>query len=192
MPIWRGTVEITHPSLGGTGTNTWHVRTIDVAGGGANPQLGTISEWLESFYTGLTAITAGGTSTIFNGEWIRVDGAQPDLETAGDFAVGSGTTVAPLPPSNSLVASWGTAVRNRRGRGRTFVGPLGVNTLQDNGSPTEAARDVLVGLGETLIEESDSFGSGAVVIWSTVDQQGRDITSVSVANKFASLRSRRD
>lgn len=191
MAVYRGVVTIEHPSLGGIGTNTWHARTTYEGDTGPDTDLETLSGFLETFYGDITGLVAGGTSFRQDGEWTRVSGTPVIMET-DSWAVGAGTTTPPLPPATALVASWRTSLASKRARGRTFVGPLSVNTLQDNGSPTEAARDTLAAAGADLIAAASGTGDGAFVVWSTVDEVGRDFTSCTVANEFAVLRSRRD
>jgi len=184
-------VTITHPSLGGTGTNTWHARTDGVDDAG-DATLQDLIDALETFYSSVTAIVAGQTTFATDGTWIRVDGDEATIIDKDGFSVTAGTSQGPLPPANCLVAGWRTAVASRSGKGRTFIGPMGTSTLQDNGSPTESTRDALAAAGEALIDSFDGIANGALAVWSVKDQVARDLVSVAVANEFAVLRSRRD
>lgn len=192
MPVFRGVVSIAHPSLGGEGSNTWHCRTVSVTNPGITADLVILTGMLEDLYNGLNDVLAGGTLCTFDGEWIQIDSEEPEIHDVPGWSSASGTSTAPLPPANSMVISWRTNLASKRARGRTFVGPLGVNTLQDNGTPTEAARGLLDGHAEAFIEAFDGAFNGAFGVWSQLDAVLRDFTGASTANRFAVLRSRRD
>lgn len=191
MAVWRSTAIIAHPSLGGNGTNTWHARTtFEVLP--VEPLLQAATDAIEDFCNGCNDVLAGGTLITHDGVWVRVDDESAEVVDVTGFSSASGTSVAPLPPSQCLVVGWGTAAAGRRARGRTFVGPLGVNTLQDNGTPTEASRTALAGHATTLVTASAVPNDWALGVWSEADSVLRDFTRAAVANKFSVLRSRRD
>lgn len=198
MSIWRTTAVITHPSLGGNGTNTWHGR-VDNISPDVLATLQGLTTGLEAFYGGTTAVTAGGTAVACDGMWVRVDDDSGDVEDTTGFNVVAGTSVAPLPPSQCLVVGWGTSAAGRDARGRTFVGPCGVNTLQDNGTPTEESRAALEAAAVALIDSFDGLDDSALGVWSVGARRKvpgpdvfRDFTRAKVANRFSVLRSRRD
>lgn len=191
MPVYRSTAVISHPSLGGNGTNTWHARTDSLAVS-QDAQLQDITDVIEAFCNGCNDVLAGGTLITHDGVWVRVDDPPGEVRDIDGFSSLSGTSQAPLPPSQCLVVGWGTAQAGRRARGRTFVGPLGLNTLQDNGTPTEASRTALEGHAATLVAASEATNDWAIGVWSEVDGVLRDFTRAAVANKFSVLRSRRD
>lgn len=191
MSVYRGVVTITHPSIGGTGTNTWHVRT-DSIGDGGDVTLGVLSEMIHTFYDAINDRFAGGTVAAFDGEWQQIDSGGDALIGVDSWSVAVAGSEPPLPPQDCLVASWRTTGGGRSGRGRTFLSPMRVTTLQDNGSPTEAARAQIVAAGNALIGSSSGLANGAVGVWSVKDEVLRDFTAVACRNVFGVLRSRRD
>jgi hypothetical protein len=193
MPVWRGTWTISNPALGGTGTNTWHCRTIAVSGDPAEKdQLDALNLNLGQFYVDVADIYAAQTTLNFNGEWVRVDDDSGTIVRGGSNQVVVPGAGNPLPPSQCLVVGWGTNTASKSARGRTFLGPCTVGTLQDNGTPEEASRTLIEQAAADFIDSFDGVGNGAFGVWSIKQQVLRDFTDGRVANRFASLRSRRD
>lgn len=192
MPVYRATWTLDHPSLGGTGTNTWHARTISETDPGVLVDLNILNGMLGRFYTAIESVFAGGTVINFDGEWVEVGSEDPDIKQGDGNNLAVVGTAEPLPPATALVVGWRTSSASRRGRGRTFLGPLSVVTLQDNGSPTEVARTQVEEAAADFVEEFDGAVNGAFGVWSVADSVLRDFTQGRVANRFASLRSRRD
>lgn len=192
MAVYRGVVTITHPALGGTGTNTWHARSTDPFTGTADADLHGLNESLRAYYALLTAVVAGGTIFAQDGSFVRIDDDSGDFAMVDPWSVTTGTSQPPLPPADALVVSWRTAQAGKRARGRTFVSPCAANTLQDNGTPTESARATMDAAAASFVDSFDGIENGAWAIWSTVDHVARDIVSGSTANRFSVLRSRRD
>jgi hypothetical protein len=193
MAVYRGTVQVVHPSLGGVGTNTWHCRTVgEFLALPESAALQSHTDSLETLYNGFNDVLAGGTVCSFDGSWIRIDDDSSDIHDVDGWTSTSGTSVAPLPPANCLCISWRTPTASKRGRGRTFVGPIGTNVLQADGTPTEALRTTLVGHATAFINTFEGAEDGAFGVWSQVDSVLRDFVAASVSNKFAVLRSRRD
>jgi hypothetical protein len=193
MPVYRGTWVITDSVLGGSGTNTWHARTT----GGLDPTgvsgvLNGLNAALGDFYVACESIYHGGCNLHFDGSWVRVDDDSKEIVrgNTNDVAI-TGTTDA-LPPSQCLVVGWGTSIASKSARGRTFMGPLRTSVLQDNGTPTEAARTLVEAAAADLIDSFDGIGSGALAVWSVLENVARDFTDGRVANRFSVLRSRRD
>lgn len=192
MAVWRATWTLEHPSLGGVGTNTWHARTTAVTDPGQLIELNALNAQLGALYVDLEGIYAGGTVIAFNGEWTRVDGATPDIVGADVNALVVGGTAAPLPPATALCIGWRTSVATKRGRGRTFLGPLNTACLQDDGTPTTATRTTVLDAALAFIDAFDDVDNGAYGVWSAADSVLRDFTQGRVADQFAVLRSRRD
>lgn len=190
MAIWRLTCSIAHPSLGGTGVNVWHARTTaddDVSG-----PLQDHEDALEAFYSAITGVAAGGTEFHSPGEWIRVNPEPPVIAVTDGFTVVTGTSVPPLPPANCIVVGWGSVTPTRRGRGRTFVGPIGTSMLEGDGTVTAAALTTCRGAADSVLAHNAIAGDGALGVYSRTDNVIRDFTSRTVHDQFAVLRSRRD
>jgi hypothetical protein len=193
MAIWRTVVSIAHPSLGGSGSNTFHVRTDDLSL--PIDRQGSIqqsSEALEQLYADMNALFPTATSISNNGEWYEVNSETPEALQTTPWTVGGAGGDNCAPPFVSLVIGWRTSLAARSGRGRTFLGPLATETIQDNGTPLEASRDAVQAAVDTFVGSFDLPLDGAFVIWSEADSVGRDIVSGSTRNEFAYLSSRRD
>lgn len=194
MSVWRATVKITSPVLGGTGSNTF-VFSYD---GDDNPQpeidgLQVADDRLQAFFTAIGNIYCNDTVTDFDGEWRQLDPGATNVRSTAGWAVGGSGGAASLPPVCCLVAGWRTTVPGRSGRGRTFLGPLSVNTLESNGTPVEASRTIVqVQAEQHLIDHPDFDGVGRYGIWSTKNDGFAPIVSVSTRNEFAVLTTRRD
>ena len=89
-------------------------------------------------------------------------------------------------------------MRSQRGRGRTFLGPIGNISGHGMRGPTEATRLVFQGAVDTLISASTGTNGWALGVYG---QQNpgvetprvlRDFTAGTVSNVHGLLRSRRD
>lgn len=191
MAVWRATVVIASPYLGGVGTNTWHARTESEELTG-NSELASIASAIGTFYDNIETHFAGATTRSFDGAWHRAEDAEDgQVSTVTGFSETNGIG-PPLPPANCLVVSWRTSSGSRSGRGRTFLGPMGTGCLQDNGTPVEAVRTQIESMAAAFITAVNTPATSGVGVWSRKDQTLRDFTSGTVANQFAVLRSRRD
>lgn len=192
MSIWRGVVTIGSPSLGGFGSNTWHFRTTSTATTGEEgDQLESATDTLLAFYDDVKAYTAGGTQFTHDGLWTQVDDdTHASHDGPGWLTASSGGN--PLPPMCSLVIGWRSGAGDRSARGRTFIGPPAIASLESNGTPEEACRTALNAAAASLIAAHDGSLNGQFVVWSPQENVGRDFTSGLVRNVFGSLRSRRD
>lgn len=191
MAVYRGVVTIENSALGGTGTNTWHVRAGEPDGAGPT-NLQDAEDVLEAFYAGVETYLGPTTTVAHDGVWTVIDDnslAQVSVDPWSHGNVGSGSS---LPPQECLVVGWRTLSGGRSGRGRTFLGPLSDLVLQDNGTPTEDSRAGVVAAADALIAESGGPDGWAFVVWSETDSLARDFVSGAVRNVFGSLRSRRD
>lgn len=194
MPIYRASVRITSPNLGGDGANIWHIRT---AGGvGNDGRLNEAMGWIEQFYIDCSQAFSPSTAIVFDGTVTEIATNEPTITEGLDtFTVPGVGASGDLPPANALVVGWRTALANRRGRGRTFLGPLSRGASEDNGTPTalilEKVRDAAAALVASSTD-SEVLGSVSVGVWSPTDNVLRDVTGASVRDRFAVLRSRRD
>lgn len=119
-------------------------------------------------------ITTNGTITGV----VSVDGATGLGEVAGNF----------LPTANQLLVQLrtGAYAGNRAIRGRIFI-PGQTENNTSGGDPSTGARQVAQDAAEDLIAGSPGFG-----VWSRKNGLIVGVTSASVWNKYAVLRSRRD
>lgn len=188
---------MTHPvqiawsyGTGSPGANVWHLRSTGSAIGGADAQ--SMSDIIKAFYQDIAGYFPTGVTIDFLG---TVTGLGDDLGDSATLTpwqvVGTGGT-GRLSSALQLVVSWKSNTGGRKGRGRTFIGPLNSGLADGSGVPTSAGATDLQAAAEDLIEASDSFANGAIVVYSKVDGLARDVTQATVARKFGVLRSRRD
>lgn len=191
MPTARMPVNISWSGASGSpGVNVWHGRSVaDVS---ADLDFAALSGAVEDFYGALGSLIPAAVTFSFDGTWEGVGDDTGTIWTGTGWSVTGAQTGEFMPPADCLLVSWRAATGGRRGRGRTFVGPLHESCLQDNGSPEEAKRETLQGAADALIEFSDTFANGAMGVFSRVDNTFRDFITADVPNYFAVLRSRRD
>lgn len=191
MAVGRLGVDLTWSGASGSpGVNVWHARAVDVIDPGGD--FAGLAVIVRTFYEALTAIMPSTMTAAFDGE---VHGVGADEGTTWSVAPWSveGTGGADfMPPANCCIVSWKTNSGGRRGRGRTFIGPLTADATEGNGTPGEPVRDLIGAAADDLIESSDSFDNGALGVYSRTDSLLRDFTGRDVPNYFAVLRSRRD
>ncbi len=191
MPIYRTVAHISSPVLGGSGVNVFHVRIDPTSDQGH--VLGTMMGHVKDWYTSINLLFSEDTTISWDGTGVTVDGDEPVLvQDDSTWSVPGGTTTPDLPPANALCVTWRSTIASRSGRGRTFLGPISKDILQDNGTPVEAARDTVQTANNALISSFSDPDGGALCVWSVKEKVGRDIVSASVPNEFAVLRSRRD
>lgn len=191
MAVFRASVSITSPDLGGVGANVWHLRTSDV--GTTEGNVGVLMSALEAFYTDIAPLFPEDVTVRWDGSVQQILSAEPVLLEGGDdWSVPGGTTSQGLPPANCLCMTWRTQLSTRSGRGRSFLGPIAEQHVGVDGRPTSTARDLLSGAASDFIDLFDSAGAGAFAVYSPTDEIARDITGYKVPTEFAVLRSRRD
>ena len=190
MGVYRCNVVIKSPVAGGDCINSWHVRTLGEPGVELN-QLNDAAGALEDFYLAIRGFYGATTSITHDGDWVAVTG-QVGAFIGGDSWTtnGQGNQNA-LPPHLAVVAGWGTSLRRRSGYGRTFLGPLTMDTAEGNGTPAPAVLTTIRTAMDALIEASDSVGGWAITVYSRKDGVARDIVSRTVHDQFAVMRSRR-
>lgn len=191
MPTVRIPIEIAWTGASGSpGQNIWHARVDSLAD--PNPDVQSMADMLETFYSAMSGSYTTTTTIRFLGEATGVGDDAGDFFTADPWTVAGDGAGGFFPPSQCLLVQWRTSSGGRRGRGRTFIGPLNDGLDEGNGTPDEGVRSGVQAAIDALIEDSDSFGNGALGIYSRVEDTFRDLTSGSCANYFAVLRSRRD
>lgn len=188
MPTYRVPVRINFVSGGGPGYNVWHVRTT--AGDAA--QLDAALDALEAFYTAIKAYYVSTTTIVLGEGMIKDPLGSPEYVTDQSRTV-TGTGASGM--ASHLLAiccSWRTTSATRSGRGRTFLGPLGANINDNNdGTPTAAAMTAIRAAAATLVAAGNGTNGWAIGVLSPTQGVLRDITGVTVNDKFAVLRSRR-
>ena len=197
-------------STGGPGVNVWHARTTgDFTTSSADLQ--SLLDDLHDFYTAVLAGPAAGGGGLAGGYTISL-GDVTDQETSEyggtySFANITGGATGSAPPVLAAVVGWRTSLSARRGRGRTFLGPLSPTALESNGTIATSHKAHWETAAQALVDASSGFANGSWGVWGLVNPapEGtepedipdlphvlRDFTGFRVRDIFASLRSRRD
>lgn len=194
MALLTMPVTITWPGAGGPGVNTWHLRnTADDTG--PFTELEGLSQLIKTFYTDLRPIFTEQTTITFGGTMSFTTDPGRTLNEANPWTVtGQASLSKLLPAAAQIVAGWQTELSSRSGKGRTFLGPLGSQILDNvsDGTPSQSTVNLVTDAGNALVAGSSGFADGAVGVWSPTDSLFRDFTGIRVRKVFAVLTSRRD
>lgn len=191
MAVYRTSVAIESPDIGGVGANVWHLRTSDT--GPDQDQVNLLMQGLKGFYQDVAPVFPEDVTIRWDGSAQQILSAEPGLvEGATAWSVPGGTTSQGLPPANCLCITWRTSLSTRSGRGRTFLGPVAEEHVDAGGRPTTTIRTLLQSAAAEFIDSFDSIGAGAFAVFSPTDNVARDITGARIPTEFAVLRSRRD
>jgi hypothetical protein len=200
MAIYRAAVNLGYTdTTGGPGVNVWHFRTNAVTG---TLQVQDLVDELHTFYDSITNGGTTGSSGFQRNMSISLEEVI-DVESSDIVPVDWTTIVTPnvgasAPPVLAQCITWRTSSATRRGRGRTFLGPLSSAALEANGTPNEDVRSVIKAAGDAFIASFAGPDEGAFGVYGREAAGGagahvlRDFVTCSVPNEFAVLRSRRD
>ena len=190
MPF-RAVVTIDNAVLGGKGTNTWHARpgSPDIGRAGF---LEDLMGLVETFYTGIGFIFPGGTTLAFDGVFTGVGNDAGTYFETDPWTVAADGTGGSLPPANAICFNWIGSGGDRSKRGRSFIGPIGTQYLQPDGTIATLQLADLRSAAAALVSASEGFANGALGIWSRQEDLFRDMVSSGLRDQFAVLRSRRD
>lgn len=189
MPVFRTQVRLAFLAGSGGGTNTWHVRTNGALVGG---QISEIRSALLAFYTGVAAVLPTSHVTTWDGYFLEIATGDPQVqETGATFSVPGTQSAQYSAAANMACVSWRSNLNARRGRGRTFIGPLHSSAIQTDGTLSPTALTAVRGAAQGLVSTSASANGWAVGVWSEKDGVLRDVASSSVVDQVAILRSRR-
>jgi hypothetical protein len=111
-----------------------------------------------------------------------------------------GGSSSDAPPVLQAVISWKTSSASRRGRGRTFMGPLSFGALEADGTLSDTFLQVLSGAAAGYVARSqaaDDWFSGVYGLATSGGGPGaphtiRQLTGFKIRDTLAVLRSRRD
>lgn len=198
MAVLRVPVDLTWPGTGGPGVNVFHLRTTEESGTPGNELiLGDAMVVLNDLYDAVYgSYAAQGAVATFAGAAVDVhtqEIVEADPWTA--VAPGTGGSTAPV---LQVCATWRTSIAARRGRGRTFFGPLGNAAVETDGTIVPGALGGIRTACEAFVTASNGIAGGSFAVWGqeTAGVPGinvaRDITGVTIKDRFAVLRSRRD
>lgn len=190
--MYRATVDLRYAAGSGRGTNTWTVRTaLDDLDGDA---ISDIMGWVQTFYSGLAGLFPTNSTFGWDGSVQELGTATPEfraLETPWTV-VGSGVASSYAPAPAMVCVTWKSALANRRGRGRTFLGPLSPGAFGADGTIENSNLTAIRQKAAALVSSSLADGlDGALAVWSELDGVARDFVGYSVSDQAAVLRSRR-
>lgn len=169
----------------------FHIRFDTIGLPGEGP-IFTLTQLIRDFYDDIKGILPTTYTVRFAGEAQGVGAEQGDTFEADPWTVTGTAAFGYAPPADALLVKWSALTGGRRGRGKTYLGPLTIWALEDNGTPKEEVRSSVQAAADALVSASLSDLNGAVGVYSRVDGLFRDFASATVPNSFASLRSRRD
>lgn len=202
MSVFRLPVKIAAPNASAS-VNVWHLRsgTWDVPAID-NAALTAGVQRIRALYLAIAAYYPAGTTVTSEGPINVSSGEAP----AAAFAPVTGTgTGGSLPPHLACCVSWKTSSRTRRGTGRTFFGPLVTGWLETDGTITNAVLANMRTNVASLVTDSGAANSWAIGVYGQQDAMPgapaearqlaphvfRDITSSTIRDTFAVMRSRR-
>lgn len=191
MSIYRYVVSLDFAAGSQHGTNTWHFRTDGVSVD-REANLNALISIVSTFYSHVTAFVP--TSYVITGPAEATEVGVADPEAVGGLTgftrTGTGGTSYGGAPAMAVV-TWRSSKASRRGRGRTFLGPMGPGMVQSDGTLDPAVRTSLLSAASELCSSSLADGNGAIGVYSQLDNLLRDVVSGTVTDQVAVLRSRR-
>lgn len=200
MPVYRVPVTLTWDNPGSPGVNVWHLRTVGDPAEQIAIQDGVdqIRQFYQSLFqeAGDVPMRAGLTATCE-----AITNVVDQEQTAIDWTTVQSSSAEPdAPMALQICVGWRTSSSSRRGRGRTFVGPLNQGAIDTDGTPTGAAITACNDAAQELVTASDNGEGWSVGVYGLQTAGGgptaphvlRDLTGFKVRDTFAILRSRRD
>lgn len=198
MAVFRIPVTLSWPGAGSPGVNVFHLRTTESSGSASN--LLIIDEALNDLHTFLFACyqEVGCNGLAYSAGQGIVDVATQEEISRTGWSETNSVADGAAPPVLAVVVGWRTTLAARRGRGRTFLGPLRSGVIQSDGTIGTTALNALQSAASTFVTNSQGIAGGAFAVYGQEnlgDPSGhvaRDITGYRIKDKFAVLRSRRD
>jgi len=201
MAIFRVPFNITFPGAGSPGANIFHIRTAISTAPEELLEATALIGYIRTLYTNMANYMPTGTTVTLG--TVSEEGTQREIVPTFAAVTGSGT--GSMMQALALVVTWRASIAARRGRGRTFLGPLATSTVQSDGTPVDSFRTAMTTAASGLVTSSMAYGNGAIGVWgySTAKAPGaprdpndarvfRDFTGSTVRDLFGILRSRRD
>lgn len=197
MAIYRIPVKLESTLLPSPAFNVWHARVDTSAAGfdwvSPTGPIGALEDFYQALSQSLLApnLTISFPSSVVDVETADeepVDAVTPWTTQLGDWA----------PPGLAVTVSWKTGSASRRGRGRTFLGPIRTLAIDTSGRLAAGPKADVTTAVNALVATSSGVNGWAIGVYGQQDKGIlepkvlRDITSGVVSGEFAHLRSRRD
>jgi hypothetical protein len=203
VTIFRVPVNVSFVGAGSPGANIWHIRTTGAIGAVETAQAQALIGYIRTFYNQCQTYFPT-TSSFTLGTVTQVDSGR---EITPTWTALSGLGTGNAPQALAVVVTWKTSIAARRGRGRTFLGPLATALMQSDGTMVDASRTDILTKAQTLVSSSLADGNGAIGVYGydSAKPAGkanprnpldarifRDVTGAVIRDVFGVLRSRRD
>lgn len=206
MTVFRMAVEQTLNGMPDKAVNIWHFRAgtaISQAGSPVDEAAftGAVNA-IHGFYQAISnqgthpmTLLANGVTSIATAA-INVE--TKDAHNVSWAPITVGDAGPKMPFSASLVLNWYSSQATRRGRGRTFLGPLHSGILNADGTPSDPVLVNLRTIAQDLVGASGQANGWAIGVWGLESPGGnaqsphvlRDIVGYKVNDRFGWLRSR--
>jgi hypothetical protein len=181
-------------TTGGAGTSVFHGR--DTTLGSTEDAAQELADRARAFLFEMVNSLPDEVTISFPGEVLERNTSTGVLEAAHGITApasfGGNVSGAFAAPAGARV-HWNTdaIVSGRRLRGRTFIVPIATAAYDTNGTLTSTFRTALQSAANTFIT-SGGTANVEVSVWSPTHGVQADVTSASVPDEAAILRSRRD
>lgn len=204
MAIFRCPVNVNFAGAGSPGVNVWHFRVADETPADGALEVQSAVDAIHGFYMGIKNAYPASTNLQL-GDVIEVSTQQPVSPSWATIYGNGGDILAPQ--MLSIVVSWRTNLRARRGMGRTFLGPLVSAAVQGDGTPNDETLGLVKTSAQALIDASSATNGWAIGVWGLqvpappgtppsgylgLPRILRDFTGYRVKDRFGIIRSRRD
>lgn len=193
MGVFRVRIALAFAAGGRSGSNSWCVRTI--GGSDTADVAAAVNGAIKPFYTTVAGSVPSASTFKWDGTATELGTTTPSLLTPSSPWTVTGT----VPGSNYTAAAgmacvtWRTSLATRRGRGRTFIGPLASGVVEADGSLGAAnLTQFNTAISALVAYNNNDLSIGSVAVWSTADGVARDIVGGTITDQVAILRSRRD
>lgn len=199
MPVIRVPVKVRWNGPGTPGVNIWHFRTVSALNelGAQVWQVGYALSTIKKFYDDTAGLRPASVVHTIGEDLVDVETDEIVPGVAVATSVGA-MGEAYAPQSLQMCVNWRTSLAARRGRGRTFLGPLHNTVMDGDGSPTAVALNTIRAAADAVVDSSDNVNGWAIGVWGQETlyvpepKVLRDVVAAQVSDKFAILRSRRD
>lgn len=191
MSLYRVTNRIVSPTAGGECINVIHIRTV-VSGTGEDRNIGEAIDALATTYDQISNVMARNAVVTVGETVIRDPYGSPTYANVTPIVARTADEGAQAPPHLAIVVGLRTTAATRTGRGRVFLGPLNSLAVEsDDGTIRTDRLQAVRNAWEAFVADSVSANGWGLAVYSTVDKVARDVTSVSVRDSLAVMRSRR-
>jgi hypothetical protein len=199
-------VETTLTGMPDKAVNIWHFRAGTAISEAGSPVDETAFsgavDGIHGFYANLAGQGTANAQVLAHGAKINATAAvnvvTGEAHTVSFAPLTVGDAGSRMPFSAALTVNWYSTVASRRGRGRTFLGPLDGFILDSDGTPKDAILTQLRGAAQQLVSSSGGSNGWAVGVWGLETAGGtsesphvlRDFVGFKVNDTFAWLHSR--